>query len=369
MTAADGVLLVILGGMIAYTLLGGADFGGGVWDLLARGAHRHRQRELVAATIGPVWEANHVWLIFVLIGLFSGFPAAFGELARGLPLPLALALLGIVLRGAAFVYRQYGALDPARPIPGTAAWGRVFAVASTITPVMLGVCGAAVATGRLTGHAPGGLAAPFRGVFPAVAGALTVAVCAYLAAVYLCREAEVRRDPALTADFRRRALAAAVVAGVLAAAGLPALAADAPLLWARLLSRAAPVLVFSALGGIASIVALWRWRFVAARVGAAVAVVSVLGGWSLAQYPDLIPGVLTVRAAAAPPQTLPVTLAVLLAGFAVTLPSLWLLLRVFGKPTVSSSAEFAAWDVDRPPGTGVVDVGVGPMTAGQRWRH
>ena len=331
MTAADGVLLVILAGIVAYTLLGGADFGGGVWDLLARGPHRQSQRDLIATTIGPVWEANHVWLVFVLIGLFSGFPAAFGELSRGLPLPLALALLGIVLRGSAFVYRQYGALDPAQPIAGPAAGGRVFAIASTVTPVMLGVCAAAVATGRLTGRAPGGLAAPFHGVFPAVAGALALAVCAYLAAVYLCREAEVRGEAALVADFRRRALAAASVAGVLAAAGLPVLAADAPLLWARLVAHAVPAIVVSALGGIVSIGALWWRRFVAARIGAAVAVASVLGGWSLAQYPELIPGVLTVSAAAAPPETVPVTLAVLLAGFAVTLPALWLLLRVFGR--------------------------------------
>jgi len=334
-SAADGVLLVILAGMVAYTLLGGADFGGGVWDLLATGTRRDRQRELIAATIGPVWEANHVWLIFVLIGLFSGFPGAFGELARGLPLPLALALLGIVLRGAAFVYRQYGALDPDRPVAGTAAWGRVFAVASTVTPVMLGVCGAAVATGRLTGRAEGGPVAPFHGAFPVTAGALTLAVCAYLASVYLCREAELRGDPAdprhaLTTDFRRRALVAAVVAGALAAACLPALAGDAPHLWERLVTRGAPAIAVSAIDGIASIVALWRWQFVAARVAAAIAVVSVLCGWSLAQYPEMIPGVLTVQAAAAPAQTLPVTLAVLVVGFSVTLPALWLLLRVFG---------------------------------------
>ena len=140
MTAADAILAVIGAGAVAYVLLGGADLGGGVWDLFASGARRARQRSLIAGTMGPVWEANHVWLVFVLIGLFSGFPAAFGALCRLLAVPLALALLGIVLRGAAFVFRQYGSSGSGGPpVPGTAAWGRVFAVASTFTPAVRGL--------------------------------------------------------------------------------------------------------------------------------------------------------------------------------------------------------------------------------------
>ena len=173
MSAASLLAAAMLGGLAVYAITGGADFGGGVWDLLAAGRRRDAQRQLIASTMGPVWEANHVWLVFVLIGLFSGFPIAFGSLARMLAVPLAVALLGIVLRGAAFVFRQYGDAP-------AAGWGRVFAIASTLAPASLGYCAGAVAVGRV------------GGAFPVAAGALALACCAYLAAVFLCREAATR---------------------------------------------------------------------------------------------------------------------------------------------------------------------------------
>ncbi|GGJ94265.1 cytochrome D ubiquinol oxidase subunit II [Pilimelia anulata] len=327
MTAADGILLIIGGGVVAYAVFGGADFGGGVWDLLAGRDAAHRA--LIGRTMGPVWEANHVWLVFVLIGLFSGFPAAFGALSRALAVPLAVALCGIVLRGAAFVFRQYGADpaggDPAGAVRGTAAWGRVFAVASTIAPAALGYCAGAVATGR-TG-----------GLFPPVAGALALAFCAYLAAVFLCREAVVDGRPRLAARLRRRALGAALVAGALALAGTAALHADAPALAAKLVDRGAAALALSALGGLGSIALLLARRYRLARGAAALAVAAVVGGWGVAQYPVLLPPDLTVAAAAAPAATLPVTLGVLVAGFAVTVPSLALLYAVFSRPAQEPS--------------------------------
>jgi cytochrome d ubiquinol oxidase subunit II len=319
-TAADGILAVIGAGVIAYTLLGGADFGGGVWDLFARGPRRDDQRRLIASTIGPVWEANHVWLVFVLIGLFSGFPGAFGPLCRMLAVPLALTLLGIVLRGSAFVFRQYGDSGPGTPVRGTSAWGRVFAIASALTPVGLGICAGAAATGRLGGW------------FPPVAGALAFAFCAYLAAVYLCQEARTSASPELVRDFRRRALIAAVVAGALAVLALPVLAHDAPSLMDPLWTRGWWLVALSAVGGGGSIAALLRRRFGLARILAALAVASVLGGWGVAAYPYLLPPGLTIDQAAGPPQTLPVTLGVLVAGFAVTVPALVLLFRIFARP-------------------------------------
>lgn len=319
MTAADGILAVIGAGVVAYTVFGGADFGGGIWDLFAGGARRDRQRRLIATTMGPVWEANHVWLVFVLIGLFSGFPLAFGRLSRMLAVPLAIALLGIVLRGAAFVFRQYGSSEPGPPVRGTAAWGRVFAIASTIAPAALGGCAGAVATGRLSGW------------FPPMTGALALAFCAYLAAVFLCREAAIRGEATLAEDFRRRAIAAAVVAGALALAALPVLALDAPQVAGRLAGRAPLLVAVSAVGGLASIVALYLRRYLLARGLAAAAVVSVLVGWAAAQYPVLVLD-LTLHEAAAPASTLPVTLAVLVVGFAVTIPALVLLFRVFARP-------------------------------------
>jgi cytochrome d ubiquinol oxidase subunit II len=332
-SAADGILAVIGAGALAYVLLGGADLGGGVWDLFASGPRRAQQRSLIATTMGPVWEANHVWLVFVLIGLFSGFPAAFGALCRLLAVPLALALLGIVLRGAAFVFRQYGSTGPADagPVPGTAAWGRVFAIASTFTPAVLGLCVGAVATGRL------------GGAFPVVAAALGLALCAYLAAVYLCREAEVRSGERLVRDFRRRALLAAVVAGALAVVALPVLGHDAPELTARLWQRAWWLVALSAVGGVGSIAAVARYRFRLARGFAGLAVASVLAGWGVAAYPYLVPPGLTVADAAGPAQTRPVILAVLVAGFLVTVPSLALLLRVFGRPAPVHTGRPPRW--------------------------
>jgi cytochrome d ubiquinol oxidase subunit II len=362
MTAADAILGVIGAGAVAYVLLGGADLGGGVWDLFASGPRRAQQRSLIATTMGPVWEANHVWLVFVLIGLFSGFPAAFGALCRLLAVPLALALLGIVLRGAAFVFRQYGSTGAsagtsgeaagaieaagaakaggaadgsgaagAGPVPGTAAWGRVFAIASTFTPAALGLCAGAVATGRL------------GGAFPVVAAALGLALCAYLAAVYLCREAVVRSGKTLVRDFRRRALLAAVVAGALALVALPVLGHDAPALTARLWQRAWWLVALSAVGGVASIATVARYRFGLARGFAALAVASVLAGWGVASYPYLVPPGLTVADAAGPVQTQPVILAVLVAGFLVTVPALALLLRVFGRPGPTRTGRSPRW--------------------------
>jgi cytochrome d ubiquinol oxidase subunit II len=252
--------------------------------------------------------------VFVLIGLFSGFPIAFGQLSRLLAVPLAVALLGIVLRGAAFVSRQYGSVWDAM------TWGRVFAVASTLAPASLGYSVGAVATGRVGGW------------FPVAAGLLAVACCAYLAAVFLCQEAVGHGEPGLADDFRRRAIASAVVAGVLALAALPLLGREAPGLADRLVTGAPALMAGSAVGGLGSIGLLLRRRYRTARAFAALAVTGVVAGWGVARYPVLVPPDLTLDAAAAPPQTLPVTLGVLIAGFGVTLPALALLFRTFSRP-------------------------------------
>ncbi|WP_235486312.1 cytochrome d ubiquinol oxidase subunit II, partial [Frankia sp. AvcI1] len=215
MTSADLLLVVMVIGLTAYALLGGADFGGGVWDLLARGRDARAQRKLISNAIGPVWEANHVWLVFIVVALFSGFPPAYGVVGSSLEVPLSAALIGIVLRGAAYVYRAYGA--------GAAGpdhwWGHVFAVSSTITPFALGVAGAALATGDMSADDP---FAPVRSSFGLVCGLFAVAATAFLAAVYLCKDAAA--SPAtehLVADFRRRAVGGAVVCGILALVLLP----------------------------------------------------------------------------------------------------------------------------------------------------
>ena len=327
MTAVNLLLAVIICALAAYTLLAGADFGAGIWDLLARGRNAERERRLVAHALGPVWEANHVWLIFVIVATFSGFPSAFGIIARGLELPLALALAGIVLRGAAYVYRAYGE-GAAGP---DSLWSRIFAVASSITPFMLGVSGAALATGKITPTS--GPLTPFDSAFTLVAGIFAVVVTAFLAAVYLCHDAGT--DPHtqdLVPAFRRKALAAAGLAGAVSLALLPLLYQDAPIVAHRFTDRSLPFVALAVVCGFGSIAVIWTRRYVLARATAAVAVLAVLLGWAAAQYPDLAVGTATARDSAAGSANLHALLIAMGFGMAVILPAFFLLLKVFSGP-------------------------------------
>lgn len=319
MSAVDGLAVVVLLGLTAYAVLGGADFGAGLWDM----TRNPRQRDLVARAMGPVWEANHVWLIFVIITLFSGFPGAFAALSRALVAPVSLALLGIVLRGAAFAFRQYAAPDGGRPVRGTVLWGRVFAVSSLLTPFAFGTAAGAITTGRLRADGSAGLWAPYLMPLPLLAGALAVACCGYLAAVFLARDAQRVGDEALVAGFRRRALVTGVLAGALALVALPLLPAQYPLLSASL-----PAVAVSALGGTTALVLLWRRWHSAARVGAAAAPAGLLAGWALALHPWVLPGEISLPDTAAPPLTAGIILAVLATGLAIVLPSYVLMLRL-----------------------------------------
>ncbi|NUR59964.1 MAG: cytochrome d ubiquinol oxidase subunit II [Catenulispora sp.] len=327
MTAVNLLLAVIICALAAYALLAGADFGAGVWDLLARGRRADRERRLIAHALGPVWEANHVWLIFVIVATFSGFPTAFGLIARGLELPLAFALAGIVLRGAAYVYRAYG---EGAAGPDT-LWSRVFAVASSVTPFMLGVSGAALATGKVT--ADSGPLAPFDSAFTIVSGVFAVIVTAFLAAVYLCHDAGTDADTEdLVPVFRRKALAAATLAGLVSLALLPLLYQDAPTVAHRFTERSIPFVVLAAACGFGSIAVIWKRRYVLARATAATAVIAVLLGWAAAQYPDLAVGAATARDSAAGAANLHALLIAMAFGMTVILPAFFLLLKVFSGP-------------------------------------
>lgn len=335
---AEVVAGAILVALTAYVLLGGADFGGGVWDLLASGPRKREQRALVAEAIGPIWEANHVWLIIVVVLLFTCFPSVFARLAITLHIPLSLMLIGIVLRGSAFSFRShYGrghGEESGEAARTSAQWGRVFASASVITPVLLGICVGAVAAGALRPSGASGSAgfvatfvAPWLTPFGLSVGALALVLFAFLAAVYLTLEA---KDPALREDFRRRALAAAVVVFVVAFGAL-ALSLGVPRM-ARGLTRgpwAAALHAATGAAALAAIGALWWRRFQLARLAAAAQVALILWGWALAQYPYLVPPDLTIRGAAAPRITLVLVLWALVAGGLVLFPSLVYLLRVF----------------------------------------
>jgi len=328
-TALEVTLLLAIGaGLVLYVLLGGADFGGGVWDLVAHGRTRERERSLISAAIGPVWEANHVWLIFVVTALFAGFPGAFAALGVALYLPFGIAIAGIVMRGGAFAFRAYG-----EPNTGwQRGWTRVFGIASLVTPVVLGMSAAAIASGRI--HVDGDvvradLVGAWTGPLSWVAGLLSLVMCAFLAATYLTVEAVQRGDGELEERFRRRALGAGLLAGALATGGLVVMHADAPLLWHGMLEDGWPFVALSAVAGAVALGATYRGRERIARASAAVAVASVVAGWGVAQWPYLIVPDLTAPDAAAPKSSLGPIVLGLAAGAALVGPSLLLLFRVF----------------------------------------
>jgi cytochrome bd ubiquinol oxidase subunit II len=321
-TPADllgGVMLVAL---VFYALLAGADFGGGIWDLLASGPRIKAQRALIEHAIGPIWEANHVWLILVVVVLFTGFPPAFAAISIGLFVPLLLLLFGIVLRGAAFTFRTYD--DPVDRVQ--VRWGVVFSVASVLAPVVLGVVVGALASGRLgAGAALDPLA--WLGPFPLATGVFAAALFAYLAATYLAVEAEGE----LADDFRRRAIAAGVA--VFLAAALAAVLSwrEAPLVFAGLTRRgfSAPLHLATGAAAIVAFAALFRRRLRLARAAAATQVTLIVLGWGVSQYPYLIvPGV-TLESASAPRGTQVALLWALAAGAVLLFPALYLLFRTF----------------------------------------
>ena len=323
-----GIVMVALN---AYVLLAGADFGGGVWDFFARGDRQQAQRDLISHALAPIWEANHVWLILVIVLLFTCFPAAFSTIAIMLHIPLTLMLLGIVLRGSAFIFRSYGSeRDTAQQ-----RWGRVFAIASIVTPVLLGMCVGAVATGAIGGTAlsPSGSFAsqfirPWLTPFGVGVGLLALALFSFLAAVYLTVESE---GTELQEDFRTRALWAAGAVFVIAFGVLALSWTEAPMVREMLMAGpwALPLHIVTGIAAVTAIVALWTRRFRLARVAAAAQVTFILWGWAAAQYPYLLPPTLTIQSAAAPDRTLVLILWALAAGACILLPSLYYLFRVF----------------------------------------
>ena len=336
-----GVMVLALN---AYVLTGGADFGGGVWDLLARGPRRAEQRQLIASAIGPIWEANHVWLILVLVILFTAFPDAFAALLIVLHIPLTIMLVGIVLRGSSFVFRSYGARGDATQ----RRWGRVFAVTSIVTPLVLGVIVGAIASGAVgnaasmlparTGRTADAMPsfhtvfiAPWLAPFPLALGALALAMFAFLAAVYLTLAA---RDDVMRDLFRKRALAAAAVVCAAAFAALILAFDQAPDV-GRGLMLLKWSLPLQATTGTAAIIAIWalarrRWRL--ARVAAAAQVSLILWGWVLVQYPLIVPPARSLRDTAAPSITLELVLWGCAGGSVLLLPALVYLFRTFSAP-------------------------------------
>lgn len=319
MTRADAAAVILWIGATLYALFGGADFGAGFWDLVAGGARRgERPRGLIEGSLAPVWEANHVWLIFILVVLWTGFPDVFGAVMSTLYVPLALAALGIVLRGAGFAFRK-----SIHRLSARRAMGATFALSSVLTPFFMGTVVGAIAAGKVPAQGGGDALSSWTAPLPLFVGALFVASGAYLAAAFLVGDA--RRAGELEGYFARRALAAALVAGAFAAAGLVALHAEARYVYERLVDQGLPLVILSALCGLGVLLSLLRgWRR-PLRPLAAGAVVAVVWGWGVAQFPYLLPTSLKITQSAAPHQTLAAILVVFIAAAVIVLPALGLL--------------------------------------------
>ena len=280
---------------------------------------------MVQRSMSPVWEANHVWLIFVLVMVWTAFPVAFGSMFSTLAFPLFLAALGIVLRGGAFALKGQAAT-----IAEARALGATFALSSVLVPFFLGTAAGAIAAGEVpVGNAAGDEWGSWTGTTPLFVGVLAVVTGAHLAAVFLGADSHRAGKPELVHAFRRRALGSGVVAGALAIAGLAIVNTDVPDLYDGLTSGAglACVLV-SAAAGLITLWLEWRERFEVARYTAAAAVAAIVAGWALAQEPYLLPPGLTVKEAAAPDETLLALVIAACAGMALLLPALAWLFRL-----------------------------------------
>jgi cytochrome bd ubiquinol oxidase subunit II len=354
MELADVPALLILVGIAAYIVFAGADFGAGLWYLLAGPGPRGRPiRDFTYHAMAPVWEANHVWLIFVLVVTWTAYPTAFGSIMSTLAVPLFIAAVGIILRGTAYALRSGAAPD--RETEGVT--GFVFGASSILTPFALGTVIGGIAAGEVpVGNAEGDLFSSWLNPTSIVIGVLAVATSGYLAAVYLAGDAHRHGDPGLARAFHGRALAMAVIAGALGVVGLIVLRADERGLFDDLTGGAGLVAVIaSAVGGIATVVLVRAARYDPARASAALAVAAIVAGWGLAQRPELLPG-LTVDEAAAGHSTLVALLISIAAGLVILVPSLMLLYGLVlrgrfdeGGPTTAEEAPPRPHRALRPP--------------------
>lgn len=329
------VAIFILLSLILYALMGGADFGGGMWDLLASGPRSKLQRRAITDAIGPIWEANHVWLILVIVLLFTGFPRGFAAMMTALNIPLTALLIGIVLRGAAFTFRKYGS----EPEAVQHRWGAVFGAASFFTPFCQGITLGALATGAIrvqNDQVTTGFLAGWLTPFALGCGVFALALFAFLAATYLTLDT--KDQPDVQNDFRLRALWSELALAPIALVVFLTSKTDAPTMYGGLTRWWAPLLLaWTSVFALTALAALWLRRYSVARIAAIGQVSVILVGWSLAQYPNLVTPDVTVANGAAPEATLRLLVLALGAGAIVLLPSLALLYHLFkGKVAVDA---------------------------------
>jgi cytochrome d ubiquinol oxidase subunit II len=324
MTLATVVAAAMFIGVIAYALLAGADFGSGFYDLSAGGGRSGAEmRTLIDHSIGPVWEANHVWLIYVLVMWWTGFPTAFAAATTTLFIPFMLALAGIVLRGANFAFRKYAATFAQARL-----FGAIFASSSLITPFFFGTVAGAIASGRVPAGGYGDRVGSWINPTSLVGGCLAITTCAFLAGVFLTADAARTGNPQLAERLRMRTLAVGVLAGAIVFAGLYPILLDAPTLSHGLLHAALPLMVISALAGAMTLFLVYRRSYSIARFFAAAAVAAVVAGWGVGQYPWMLVDQLTINDAAGAKATLTALLVVVALAGVIVLPALAYLLRL-----------------------------------------
>jgi cytochrome d ubiquinol oxidase subunit II len=319
---STAIAVVLLLAVVAYAIFGGADFGAGFWDLIAGGSEGgEHPRDTIERSIGPVWEANHVWLIFIFVILWTAFPEAYASITLTLFVPLTIAALGIVLRGASFAFRKAVVTLQQRRL-----FGAGFAASSVLVPYCMGAVAGGIATGRVpAGGQAGDPVHSWINPTSILAGVLAVAAVGYLASVYLVWDARRLSDNEMAEYFRRRAVIAAGVVGVLGVVGIFVLRADAPYLFDGLTSRALPLVILGTLCGVGALVLLLRGAPRGARLVAVVAVASMIIGWGVAQWPYILPESLTFSAAAAPTGTLTALVVVVVLAALIVLPGFILL--------------------------------------------
>ncbi|HTI13424.1 MAG TPA: cytochrome d ubiquinol oxidase subunit II [Dictyobacter sp.] len=333
MSIAFVALIILWWALMVYAVLGGADFGAGVWDLFALGRNAEKQHDLINHALGPVWEANHVWLIFLIVGLFSVFPTAFSVLSIALFLPFSIVLIGVVLRGAAFVFRYY-AVDTEGFFAHS--WSRVFSATSLITPFFLGISAAAVASGQLinsSGIPDATDVSSMTTPFALVIGLMSIVLCATIAAIYLVVEAhDTEKDEHLTASYRLRAIIAGAVTAVLGALGLALSISEAPMLWQGMVARAIPLIVVTMVLGLATAVSLFFNHYRLARILIILETVFMLATWGLSQYPYIVPPRFTIANSANESSVIQALVIGIIVGLVFLLPSLYYLFSVFKLP-------------------------------------
>jgi len=318
---------VILAALVVYALSAGADYGGGMWDLLASGPRALRQRAAIEHAIAPIWEANHVWLILVIVVLFTAFPAAFAVIMTALHIPMTAILLGIVLRGSTFVFRKYDAQDDAVH----RRWSTLFGASSFFTPFVLGLCLGALASGEIRvvdGRLSSGFFAGWTRPFAVACGLFAQGLFAFLAATYLTVDTE--HEPDLQEDFRARALVAGLLLAPVAALTFVLARDGAPQIFAKLTNWWAPFLVAAtSVSAIGSLVTLWYRRFRWARTAAVGQVTLILIGWGLTQYPHIVVPDLTLSNTATAASTIDALQSALVVGAVVLFPAFGYLFYIF----------------------------------------